>query len=90
MNVFKRELKANLKSLLIWGGVVIVFIFIGITKFSAYEGNPEMLAVLDTMPSALSTAFQFNAFNLTTITGFLWRDVHLLCPNSHDCGCDVG
>jgi ABC-2 type transport system permease protein len=70
MNVFRRELKANLKSLLIWSVIVIAFIFMAITKFSAYEGNPEFLEVFDNMPSALSSAFQFNAFNLTTITGF--------------------
>jgi ABC-2 type transport system permease protein len=39
-------------------------------KFSAYEGNPEMLAILDSMPPALLEAFQMNAFNLTTVTGF--------------------
>lgn len=70
MNIFKREVKANFRSLLIWGGIVIAFIFTGITKFSAYEGNPEFLEVFDSMPPALSSAFQFNAFNLTTITGF--------------------
>jgi ABC-2 type transport system permease protein len=40
------------------------------TKFSAYEGNPEMLEVLDNMPSALLTAFNMNTFNLATVTGF--------------------
>jgi ABC-2 type transport system permease protein len=70
MNIFLRELKANLKSLLIWGGIVILFVSIGIAKFSAYEGNPEMLAILDQMPPALLDAFSFDAFNLTTITGF--------------------
>ncbi len=70
MNIFFRELKANLKSLLIWGGIVVLFIFLGMTKFSAYEGNPELLAILDNLPPALLNAFQFNAFNLTTITGF--------------------
>ena len=70
MNIFKREVKANSRSLLIWGVIVIIFISIGITKFSAYEGNPEMLEILDSMPSALLSAFNFKAFNLTTITGF--------------------
>ena len=70
MNIFARELKANVKSLLIWGGIVILFFSIGIAKFSAYEGNPEMLAILDQMPPALLEAFNFDAFNLTTITGF--------------------
>lgn len=70
MNIFKREIRSNLKSLFIWGGIVIVFIFMGITKFSAYEGNPQMLEVLDSMPPALLSALNYSAFNLTTITGF--------------------
>jgi ABC-2 type transport system permease protein len=45
-------------------------IFIAITKFSAYQGNPEMLEVLDSMPPAILETFRFNTFNLTTITGF--------------------
>jgi ABC-2 type transport system permease protein len=71
MNIFFRELKANLKSLLIWGVIVILFVVVGFSKFSAYEGNPEMLAILDQLPPALLSAFSFEAFNLTTITGFL-------------------
>ncbi|MBU1660383.1 MAG: ABC transporter permease [Chloroflexi bacterium] len=70
MNIFLRELKANLKSLLIWSGIVILFVSIGMAKFSAYEGNPEMLAILDAMPPALLSAFNFGAFNLTTVAGF--------------------
>jgi ABC-2 type transport system permease protein len=70
MNIWIRELKANLKSLLIWGVIVILFVTVGISKFSAYEGNPEMLAILDQMPSAMLSAFNMQAFNLTTISGF--------------------
>jgi len=71
VNIFFRELKANFRSLLIWGGIVILFDVIGFSKFSAYEGNPELLAILDNLPPALLAAFNFNAFNLTTVTGFL-------------------
>jgi len=70
MNIFLRELKANFRSLLIWGGIVIVFSVTGFSKFSAYEGNPELIAILDGMPPAILAAFNMNAFNLTTITGF--------------------
>jgi len=70
MNIFVRELKANLRSLLIWGGIVVLLVTIGMAKFSAYEGNPEMLAILDEMPPALLSAFNMQAFNLTTVTGF--------------------
>jgi len=70
MNIFIRELKANLRSLIIWGGIVVLLVSTGIAKFSAYEGNPELLEILDQLPPALLSAFNFSAFNLTTITGF--------------------
>jgi len=70
MNIFIRELKSNFRSLLIWGGIVILFVTIGISKFSAYEGNPELLVILDQLPPALLNAFNFEAFNLTTLNGF--------------------
>lgn len=70
MNIFLRELKANLKSLLIWGGIVILLIIEAMAEFSVYEGNPEMLEIMDSMPPALLAAFNLNAFNLTTVTGF--------------------
>lgn len=70
MNIFVRELKANFRSLLIWGVIVVLFVWVGVSKFSAYYENPEMLAMLDQMPPALLSAFNFRAFNLTTISGF--------------------
>ena len=70
MNIFVRELKANLRSLLIWGVIVILFVTIGASKFSAYEGDPEMLAMLNDMPPAMLAAFNMQAFNLTTVSGF--------------------
>jgi ABC-2 type transport system permease protein len=70
MNIFFRELRANLKSLLIWGVIVILFTVVGFSKFSAYYKNPEMSAILDDFPPAMVSAFNLKAFNLTTVTGF--------------------
>ena len=70
MNILLRELRANLKSLLIWCVISVLFVTVGLSKFSAYEGNPELLAVLDGLPPAMLEAFNLNAFNLTTLTGF--------------------
>jgi ABC-2 type transport system permease protein len=49
---------------------MILFLSAGMLEFSGYQGNPDMLAVLDSLPPALLDAFQMNAFNLTTVTGF--------------------
>ncbi len=71
MNIFFRELKANLKSLIIWCVIVVLFTVVGFSKFSAYYNNPDMLAILKDLPPAVVSAMSLNAFNLTTITGFL-------------------
>ncbi len=71
MNILFRELKANLKSLIIWSVIVVLFTVVGFSKFSAYYNNPEMLAILKDLPPAVVSAMSLNAFNLTTITGFL-------------------
>jgi ABC-2 type transport system permease protein len=70
MNIFFRELKGNLKSLLIWCGVLVLLIFGGTAKFSVYYNNPPMLQILDALPKAMLDAFSMRTFNLTTLNGF--------------------
>ena len=70
MNIFLRELKANLKSLLIWSGIILLLILIAVSKFAAFAGDPKMLTILNSMPKGLMEALSMNSFNLTTITGF--------------------
>lgn len=70
MNIFLRELKANLKSLLIWSAILLVLILIAVAKFSAFAGDPSMLAMLDSIPAPMLDALNMRAFNLTTLSGF--------------------
>jgi ABC-2 type transport system permease protein len=70
MNIFFRELKANLKSLLIWSGIISLLIIMATAKFSAFAGDPKMVTMLDSMPPALLDALSMRAFNLTTVGGF--------------------
>jgi ABC-2 type transport system permease protein len=69
MNIFFREVKANLKSLIIWSVIMVLLIVVGMAKFSAYYNNPSALAILDAMPKAVLDAMSLKAFNLTTLTG---------------------
>ena len=71
MNIIKRELRANMKSLLIWICCIAVIIIMMMSEFSAYYNNPEMSAVLDSMPKALMDAFSLDSANLTTVSGFV-------------------
>ena len=70
MNIFLRELRANVKSLVIWSVIIVLLIMIAVAKFSAYAGNPEILDVLNSLPEALLDALNMRAFNLTTLSGF--------------------
>jgi ABC-2 type transport system permease protein len=70
MNIFLRELRAYRKSVLIWCGIMLLFIVVGFSKFSAYYNNPEMLELINDFPKAMVETFNLKAFNLTTITGF--------------------
>jgi len=70
MNIFIRELKANLKSLVIWSVIITLLIMMAVAKFSAFAGDPEMLKMLDSLPPAMLDALSMRAFNLTTLSGF--------------------
>ena len=70
MNIFLRELKANLKSLVIWVVIITVLIIMAVSKFTAFAGDPETVKMLDSMPPALLDAFSMRAFNMTTLSGF--------------------
>jgi len=70
VNIFLRELKANLKSLLVWSVIVSFLIMMSAAKFSGFANDPEMVKMLDSMPPALLDALSMRAFNLTTLSGF--------------------
>jgi ABC-2 type transport system permease protein len=70
MNIFVRELRANLKSLAIWSGIIALLIMMATAKFSAFASDPSMLKMLDSMPPALLDALSMRGANLTTISGF--------------------
>src|SRR5512142_1569521 len=70
MNIFRRELRANLKSLIVWSVIVVLFVAMGVSKFSAYYNNPDMLKLIDSLPKAAQDVLNVQAFNLTTVGGF--------------------
>ncbi|MDC7226817.1 MAG: ABC transporter permease subunit [Spirochaetales bacterium] len=71
MNIVLRELRSNLKSLIIWSGCMATLILIMMMEFEAYYDNPEMAGLLDAMPQALMKAFSIAGPNLTTLIGFV-------------------
>ncbi len=70
MNIFWMELKANLRSLFFWSLFALMFVYMGISKFSAFAADPETMKVLASVPDQVMKVLQMNAFNLTTLSGF--------------------
>jgi ABC-2 type transport system permease protein len=69
MNVFLRELKDNLKALIIWSVCMFLTVLSGMGKYTAYSsgGNSE---VFDKMPHTMKALLGFGSFDVTSMSGF--------------------
>ncbi|WP_376792078.1 ABC transporter permease subunit [Thermoflexus sp.] len=70
MNIFWHELKAGFRSLLVWSVVMTLFILLSVGKMAGYINNPEAMAILASIPQAVSAALGMHGFNLTTLDGW--------------------
>lgn len=71
MNMVLHEWKATRKSTFFWGLFLAVLLVSMLLEFSAYYENPEMLAIIETIPPALKEAFGMARADLTTVTGYV-------------------
>jgi ABC-2 type transport system permease protein len=70
MNIIKRELQANFKSLLIWGLSLVTLYYVASIEFGAFAGNQaiaDAMAQFEAVFQALGTA----SSDMTTPQGFL-------------------
>ncbi|MBT2662901.1 ABC transporter permease subunit [Bacillus sp. ISL-45] len=71
MNLFKREMKANLKSLIIWSIGVIFMVVSGMGKYSSLEGTGQsMNALMADMPKSLQAIMGTGSLDLSTPIGY--------------------
>ncbi len=71
MTILKRELKANLKPLLIWCVAQVFIILAGMMKYVGFANSgTDINALLASMPKALMNAFGINNVDIASIDGF--------------------
>ncbi|MFA9396655.1 MAG: ABC transporter permease subunit [Clostridiaceae bacterium] len=71
MNIFKREMKANRKSLIIWCIGMIVMVFGGMAKFGALEtSGASVNELMDSLPKGLQSMFGLGIVDLSTVGGY--------------------
>lgn len=70
MNIFIREYKANVKSLIIWTGGVIGFMFIALYEGLMFAGEEGINEMMESFPEGLMAAFALDQFDLSKFEGY--------------------
>lgn len=71
MNIYFREMKASIKSLIIWAASISFVIVIWMAEFSAFANDDTLMEMFESFPEGMMKAFGFQTFNITTLTGFM-------------------
>jgi len=71
MNIFFRELKDNLKSLIIWCIGVLFMVGAGMSKYAGLSGSDEALNdIMTKLPKTFQAVFGTGTLNLSKVSGF--------------------
>lgn len=71
MNIYKREMRANLKSIIIWSIGMALLIAGGMGKFANTESaSAEMMELIGSIPQSLKVIFGFGSFDFSKAIGF--------------------
>lgn len=71
MNVFLREMKANLKSLIFWSLGMLFMIIGGMAKYATYVGSGQSITeLISKIPGTLRAVLGFGNFDLAKASGF--------------------
>lgn len=74
MNVYLKELKLNLKSLIIWSVLIIIFVIIGMQKYSSLTANgtdtKELLSMITSMPRVIQVMWGLSLYDISTPLGY--------------------
>ncbi len=72
MNIYLRELKANRKSIIIWSLSMVLFVIMGMQKYSAIAGENTngMIELINSMPKFLQSMWGISSLDITTPIGY--------------------
>jgi ABC-2 type transport system permease protein len=71
MNIVLRELRANLKSLIIWSISMALLIYVGMVKYSGIEAVGQSAnELVNQLPEAMKIILGMNNLDLTSISGY--------------------
>lgn len=71
MNIVKRELRSNLKSMIIWSLAIAFLVTIWMIEYESFAGNPAITDLMDSMPQGMLAALGMKDLTLTSLNGFI-------------------
>lgn len=77
--MFKRELKVNLKSLIIWTTIIVaMFIIVFLIYPSLMKDVDKIEALLETMPKEMLSVFNMDIISINSVSGWLLTEGYLM------------
>ncbi|ETA79366.1 ABC transporter permease subunit [Youngiibacter fragilis] len=71
MNIYFKEMKAQVRSLIFWGIGILAMTFGGMSKYGALEvTGQDINAIMDAMPKFLKLLFGMNGLDIGTLAGY--------------------
>lgn len=71
MNIVKRELRSNLKSMIIWSFAMAFLVSVWMIEYKSFAGNPAMDNFLKSMPQSMLSALGMQDFTLDNLNGYI-------------------
>ena len=71
MNIVKRELRSNLKSMIIWSIAIALLVSVWMIEYESFAGNPAMDEFLASMPQGMLAALGMQDFTLGNLNGYV-------------------
>lgn len=71
MNIVKRELRSNLKSMIIWSVAIALLVSVWMIEYKSFAGNPAMDDFLVSMPQGMLAALGMQDFTLGNLNGYI-------------------
>lgn len=71
MNIVKRELRSNLKSMVIWSLATGFLVFVWMIEYESFVGNPAINDFMESIPESMLGALGMQDFTLTNLNGFI-------------------
>jgi len=71
MNLFYREMKSNMKSLIIWSVSAIALVVMGMAKYAGMASSSDAMEdMMDALPKTLVNILGMSGFDITTVMGY--------------------